>query len=65
MATYNKASKYSDATADSMGGVIRGQIILGNIEEAKSSLEFLAELSSTMGNSAVSRVAFWPDELMR
>mgnify|MGYP001792687183 CR=1 FL=1 len=56
MATYNKASKYSDASADSMGGVIRAQIILGNIEEARSSLEFLTELSSTMGQSAVSGV---------
>lgn len=54
LTTYSKASKYSDASADSMCGVIRAQLLLGNTEEARSSLEFLNELSSTMGHSAVS-----------
>lgn len=54
MTTYNTASKYSDATAASMCGVIRAQLQLNNIEEATSSLEFLNELNSTLGLSAVS-----------
>ena len=53
MTTYNKASKYSDASAGSMTGVIRAQLLLDNLEEAASSLEFLSELNSTLGMSAV------------
>ena len=37
-----------------MTGVIRAQLILNNLDEATSSLEFLNELSSTLGQSAVS-----------
>ena len=58
MTTYNKASKYSDASAGSMTGVIRAQLLLDNLEEAASSLEFLSELNSTLGMSAVCYSAY-------
>lgn len=58
MTTYNKASKYSDASAGSMTGVIRAQLLLDNLEEAASSLEFLTELNSSIGLSAVSYFAY-------
>jgi len=37
-----------------MCGVIRAQLLQEQVDEAKSSLEFLTELNSTLGQNSVS-----------